>query len=277
MKSYMVTTFLLPSLFAVLGAGVLLASLLAAAENKKNNLMPRNRESISRISASNPPPTCIPGSSDYSVAVAQGTVVPGTDMIPGSHCNNCTNTISLPFSFGLYDRKFTSAIVGSNGVLGFVSNPNPGSPSCLPATVFDYAIFPDWEQMTYRYSVEGKEGGNSNANNTPDVESGVYTSVTGVAPNRIFNIEWRARDYFNVSPINVEVRLYENSPNEQFDIVYNTVNHHGGHAAVGVQKGTGSQYTQFTCLAQGRVGPGVKLTFTLPQCNLPAPSPPPST
>ena len=34
-----------------------------------------------------------------------------------------------------------------------------------------------------------------------------------------------------------------------------------------VQKGAGSQFTQFTCLTQGRVGHGVKLTFALQPCG----------
>lgn len=264
MKSYVVKAILLPGLFAIVGATVLLLPLLAAAKGGVTS-------PIYPTSTNAPMPTCVPGNSDYVIAVAQATIVPGTDMIPGSHCNNCTNIIDLPFSFGLYDRKFTSAIVGSNGVLGFVSNPNPGSPSCLSAGAFSYAIFPDWEQLTYRYSREGQSG-NENA---PTFALGVYTSVTGVAPNRIFNIEWRANDVFNVSPVNMEVRLYENSPNRQFDVVYNRVNHHGGHATVGVQRDTGSQYTQFSCLTQGRIGPGVKLTFTLQPCNA-APPPPTS-
>jgi hypothetical protein len=43
-----------------------------------------------------------------------------------------------------------------------------------------------------------------------------------------------------------------------------------------VQKGAGSQFTQHSCLTQGRVNPGVKLTFTLPRCMPPSPPPPTS-
>jgi hypothetical protein len=208
-----------------------------------------------------PVPTSVSsGGSDYVVSVSTGaTIVPGTTSA-GIDCQfNCTSTITLPFPFTLYDRTFTTAIVGSNGILGFVQNDNPYTTACLPSSGFNYAIVPGWEQMVYRYSEEGPSGAPGESE-TPD--RGVFTSITGNAPNRIFNIEWRARDHFNVSPINFEVRLYENSSNRRFDVVYAQVNHHGGHAVVGVQKDTGSRFTQFSCLAQGQVGPGVQLTFT---------------
>ncbi len=269
MKPYVVRATLLLILFAIVGVVALLVPLLTEVRGPASAAA--QGQATSPTSADAPAPTCVPGNSDYVVAVSQDSLVPGTNMIPGSHCNNCTNAIDLPFSFALYDRKFTTAIVGSNGVLGFLINSNPGTPNCLPAGAFDYAIFPDWEQMTYRYSRDSSEEPSDNGD-TPAFAFGVFTSVTGVAPNRIFNIEWRANDYFNVSPINMEVRLYENSRNRQFDVVYAQVNHHGGHATVGVQKGTGSQYTQFSCLTQGRVGPGVKLTFTLQTCIV---APPP--
>ena len=69
----------------------------------------------------------------------------------GNHCIDCTTTITLPFSFRLYDRTFTSANVSSNGNLQFVSNdPSPDN-VCLPYAPFEYAILPHWDQLyTFR-------------------------------------------------------------------------------------------------------------------------------
>jgi hypothetical protein len=210
-------------------------------------------------------PTACTSGVQYSITrTTEATIVPGTDEI-GIDCQfNCTKTIDLPFPFTLYDRTFTSAIVGSNGVLAFLRNDNPMEPTCLPSAAFDYAIVPDWELLVYRYEPESATGPGSN--DVP-VNAGVWVSVTGVAPNRVFNIEWRAKDRFNVSPVNFEVRLYENSPEGRFDIVYAAVNHHGGHASVGVQMDTGSRWTQFSCLRQGQIERGVQLTFVQNQCG----------
>ena len=57
--------------------------------------------------------------SDYVVTSSTGaTIVPGTVRTPMDCSINCSETIDLPFPFTLYDRTFTTAIVGSNGILG---------------------------------------------------------------------------------------------------------------------------------------------------------------
>ena len=38
---------------------------------------------------------------------------------------------------------------------------------------------------------------------------GIFTSVSGTAPNRIFNIEWRAQYFPGSGSANFELRLYE--------------------------------------------------------------------
>jgi hypothetical protein len=65
-----------------------------------------------------------------------------------------------------------------------------------------------------------------------------------VAPNRIFNIEWRAV-YFsaNTSGANFEVRSYEATGAINF--IYGEVANAGISASVGVQRDTGSAFTQF--------------------------------
>ena len=88
----------------------------------------------------------------------------------------------------------------------------------------------------------------------PGGNCGVFTSVSGTAPNRIFNIEWRTVLFADNSPTqNFEVRLYENGgPNNdlRFDVVIGTLNHGGAdHNYVsGVQGNSGAGFfTQDFC------------------------------
>src|SRR5207253_7279641 len=137
----------------------------------------------------------------YGFTQANATIVPGTNDT-GNHCWNCTTGIVLPFPFQLYDRVFDTAVVDSKGTLQFESNLSNGSNSCLPAAQYNYTIFAEWDN--YHTDLTGQ---------------GIYTSVTGTAPNRIFNIEWRVSQIGEAGFINFEIRLYENSPENRFDLV----------------------------------------------------------
>ena len=81
---------------------------------------------------------------------------------------------------------------------------------------YDYTIFGLWTD--YRTDVVG-DGCSNFATGC-----GIFTSVSGSAPNRIFNIEWRAVYFADTSvTANFEVRLYENDPNKRFDVIFGTV------------------------------------------------------
>jgi len=128
--------------------------------------------------ASTPTPTPTPTVTPCQITITQitGTIVPGTVDI-GNHCDDCVTTISLPFSFTLYDQTFTSVNLSSNGNAQFTTM-DPGGNGCLPWIDHNYTIFPYWEDL---YLVNSGYG--------------IFTSISGVPPNRIFNIEWRAQ-YF---------------------------------------------------------------------------------
>ncbi|HUS16131.1 MAG TPA: S-layer homology domain-containing protein, partial [Chloroflexia bacterium] len=203
------------------------------------------------------PTVCSPATSNYAITQAAGaTVVPATTDT-GLHTDESTTTIALPFAFSLYGQSFTSVIAGSNGTLGFVANSNTWRTSCLPSQEFDYAILPYWQDLHLSNQGGGCPG------------CGIYTAVTGTAPNRVFDIEWRARDYFYTSPVNVEVRLYENSPTGQFDVIYGQVpSGTDQQVTVGVQKGQGFLYTQQVCSSTfGTIANGTRLVFAQPPCN----------
>ncbi|HET6260736.1 MAG TPA: hypothetical protein VFG99_00675, partial [Chloroflexia bacterium] len=225
-------------------------------------------------------PSPTPCTLDYSIIQQSGVqMVPGVNDV-GNHCDNCTTSVGLPFSFKLYEQSYSSAIVGSNGTIGFVSNTNPITNTCFPNPQLNYAILPHWDDLT---------------TNGPGL--GVFTSVSGNAPNRIFYIEWRAARAVPIAasrallqpvvtpstapPVNFVVRLYENSPVQQFDVIYGRVDDLGNGATIGVQRGTGANFTQYACNTSD-IEEGLQLTFLLscgtsvsvtPTSNVPPPPP----
>ena len=76
---------------------------------------------------------------------------------------------------------------------------------CLPWTGHNYTIFPYWDDL---YLVNSGFG--------------IFTSISGTAPNRIFNIEWRAQYFPGSGSANFELRLYEGQ-SSRFDVIYGTV------------------------------------------------------
>jgi hypothetical protein len=202
-------------------------------------------------------PTVCGSSGNYVITVSQGAgIVPGTTDV-GNHTDDGATAINLPFTYFLYGQPFTTANVTSNGQLDFQTADTAFSNACLPDTFASYAIFPHWDDL--RTDITGT------------VPSGIYTSVSGSSPNRIFNIEWRAVYY--ISPtltLNFEVRLYEGQG--RFDVIYGHADQNGSSATVGVQRDTGSQFTQFECNVGG-ISSGLMLTFAQPPCGAPTSTP----
>ena len=186
---------------------------------------------------------------NYVVTTTTGvSIVPGTTDI-GNHCDDCvTNGVSMPFAFTFYDQTFTSVNISSNGNLQFSSSHNDTS-SCA---AFDgiNVIAPGWTDLWTAGTGAGQ---------------GVFTSVSGSFPNRIFNIEWRVTYCCgdNGPPtVNFEARLYEGE--QRIDFIYGA---NSGVNGVGVQRDTGSQFTSVGC----GVAPasGTQYTFRPADCVTP--------
>jgi hypothetical protein len=199
-----------------------------------------------------PTPTPCPGD-QYTITPGTDTIVPGDTDI-GSVCDDCDTLVTLPFPFQLYTTVYTSVNVSSNGRLDFVVPNEPGGfvTSCLPAPPnvgpYDFTIFGLWHDM--RTDIVG-----AGCANFPGGVCGIYTSVSGTEPNRIFNIEWRTVDFAdNNQTENFQVRLYENDPTRRFDVVYGTLN--------------GITDPLFTAGVQGLGDAGF---FTEDFCNVPPP------
>jgi hypothetical protein len=236
--------------FALMAAMVL--NLLLAAPQRAQIRSEVEQTKIKRNQRKALEPTGAPvTAANYLVAQSTGTVAPGATPVTGFTCaspvpgDDCTATVALPFSYTFYDLAFSSVNVSTNGHLQFNSNV-PGLPldACLPLTTYSYAILAHHGDLTI--------GG---------ANEGIFTSVSGSAPNRIFNIEWRASQLSGLTgSLNFEIRLYEGQA--RFDIVYGTVPGAGRMATVGAQQGTGATMTEFECFGSNTLRNGQLLIFT---------------
>ena len=193
-----------------------------------------------------PTVTPTPSCTQYTITDGTDTIVPG-DADTGNHGDDVDTPVTLPFPFTLYDQTFTSVNVSSNGRLDFVVPNEPGGfvTNCLPAPPnigpYDFTVFPVWEDMRTDFGLSG-------CASFPGGNCGVFTSVTGTAPNRIFNIEWRTVLFAdNSSTQNFEARLYENDPNLKFEIIIGTLNPGADHNYVSGVQGADGCFTQDFC------------------------------
>jgi hypothetical protein len=222
----------------------------------------------------------------YTVQGCQYVITQGTDRIVagdtniGNNCDECDTPIPLPFNFQLYGTTYAGVNVSSNGRLDFVNANEPGGfiTACLPSPPnyftglpYDNTIFALWQDLRTdaQPGCASFHGG----------ECGVFTSVTGSAPNRIFNIEWRAVAYTdNTAPQNFEVRLYENDPNQRFDVIFGTLTApiYAERQWVSGVQGDGNLgfYTEDFCVCPPDSGPqNVSRTYMLTPCATPSPTP----
>src|SRR5205807_158730 len=198
---------------------------------------------------STPTPVCTP---NYTITARSGARLPGKTDI-GNHCDDCNNNIALPFPVTPYNQTFNSVNASSNGNLQFLSNDSTFTNTCLPYFAFNFAILPHWDDLR-----------------TDGAGEGVFTLLTGPPGSQTFYIEWRTHYFSGAGTANFEVVLHENSTN--FEVIYGVVTQGGSSATVGVQRDTGSQFTQFECNTGGLTS-GLQLLFTEPPCGTPTPTP----
>lgn len=205
--------------------------------------------STSTVTASATPGCTL--TNNYLVAASTGaTMVPANNYVPGSTCNGCVVNIPLPFTYSFYDTPYSSVNVSSRGNLQFNTSDPTGNETCLPAAAFGDAINAYWDNI------------NTNINDT----MGVFTSVTGEAPNRVFNIRWAGGYVANDAVVNLEVRLYEGQP--RFEIIYGNVTRRGFSSTIGVQSGgPNTRFTQYSCNTHGAIESGTRLVFDRRSCT----------
>jgi len=192
----------------------------------------------------------------YVINQISGSIVPGTTDI-GNHGDDTVTTIALPFSYTLYDQTFTSINLSSNGNAQFTTTDTTFTNQCLPWITHNYTIFPYWDDL---YLVNSGFG--------------IFTSISGSAPNRIFNIEWRAQYFPGSGSAGFELRLYEGQL--RFDVIYGTLTNGNTSATAGVQRDN-TFFTQYFCNGSGGAATGGQSYFYIPPpCPTPTPSATPS-
>src|ERR1051326_964804 len=202
-----------------------------------------------------------PPQNHYNITQIGGSIVPGTTDT-GNHTDDGTTFVSLPFSYSLYDQTYTGINVDSDGTAQFVGPISQFGNTCLPWTSHSYLMFPYWDDLR-------TDAGSWTCTPGP---CGIFTSVSGSAPNRIFNIEWRTV-YYNAGSgsgnANFELRLYEGQ--SRFDVIYGTVTNTNSSATAGVQKND-TTFDQYFCSGSGGPATGGQ-SYVLQSCGTPSPTP----
>src|SRR5438034_1010133 len=199
----------------------------------------------------------------YVITQIGGSIVPGTTDT-GNHGDDTVTTIALPFTYTTYDQSFNSINLSSNGNAQFTTTDTAFTNVCpLPWLNHNYTIFPYWDDL--RTDNLGWAGCAA----YPNGLCGVFTSVTGSPPNRIFNIEWRAVYFANTAGhANHELRLYEGQVH--FDVIYGTVDLGNSSATAGVQR-SDTAFDQYFCNGSGGQATGGQ-SYIITPCGTPTPT-----
>lgn len=190
----------------------------------------------------------------YAVTTATGqTITGGTTSVGNAGDDVVTSGVPLPFAFNFNGSAFNAINLSSNGNAQFTSTNTAFTNQCpLPLAAMNNLIAPYWDDQR-----------------TDRANGGIFTSVTGSAPNRVFNVEWRTVTFSTPeTALSYEMRLYETTNVVEFvyaNVTGNATNANGSSATVGLQKGTGataSDITQFSCNTANSIPNGLKVTFT---------------
>ena len=190
----------------------------------------------------------------YITTAGTGTITPG-DTDAGNHCDDCYSSILLPFPVSVYGQTFTTANATSNGALELIGNSAPYTHGCV--------TLPNgfWNMAILAYQGDLRTDQQAGCAGFPGGNCGIFTSVTGTAPNRQFNVEWRVVDYADTTaPANFEVVFYENYQSF-FDIFYGATSDNGSDETSGVQASVIGPATTFSCGA-GTLTSGLRVTYT---------------
>ena len=94
--------------------------------------------------------------------------------------------MALPFPVTFYDRTYTDADVSTAGNLQFITSDNSQQSCPMPYPLLGPSMLPYWSnffETSWSYPCQMAYG----------ADCGVFTTLSGTAPNRTFKIEWRAR------------------------------------------------------------------------------------
>jgi hypothetical protein len=187
--------------------------------------------------AATPSPTECPLT--YTYTVLSGSPMTATDLLAGSQCSRCIVPVNLPFPFTYYGQTYNSVNIASQGNLQFTTTYTSASSCPFPYPLLGPAIMPYWQDYVNTYW----PGIGDPCLMYLGQACGVYTSTSGIAPDRIFNVQWLG--VFagsNHELVNFEARLHETTG--IIDYTYGFGIWYG--AVIGVQNGA-AQFTTYSC------------------------------
>ncbi len=217
------------------------------------------------IETPSPTATIVCVGTTYQIVPTSGaTMIPATNDI-GNHCDDCVTNVNLPFPVAVYGTPYTSANVGSNGLLDFNSTQaNIYTTNCLPVQSnnpqFASTLFPYYDDL--RTDIQ-------------PATHGIYSSTIGTAPNRQFVLEWHTTYFFSdTAETNFEVILNENSP--VISVIYgqNATEAEGANPSTGIQLNLG-QYSAYSCHTD--IPAGTRVDYVPTSCETPTLTPVPPT
>lgn len=206
-----------------------------------------------------------PAATNYTIATDNGVgTISGGALVAGSRDDDARLAVSAfpaGFAFSLYGTPITSLYASTNGVLSFNGNGGTSAAATnapLPTGEFTTAsLFALWDDLDMSASVA--TGG------------GIYTQENGVAPNRSFDIEWRAKRYQTGGTLGAPtmvfmIRLHETT--NLVEVFYTTLTGNNGgangsSATAGIQTvaPVGTTFTQFSSNTAS-LSAGQRLSYT---------------
>ena len=184
-----------------------------------------------------PTPTPVGAQCDtYITRISNGVIITATNLVPGSRGDDVTAPIVFPFPVVFYNVPRTGAVVSSNGNLQFTSNNTDFNNACLPVPTMNDLVAPFWDDLRTDQTTA----------------QGIFTDVLGTAPNRQFVVQWVGCLYSSAgciagSDVNFEVGWSEANPGVMQMVYGLTGGNNGLSATSGVQRDTGSAFTQVSC------------------------------
>jgi hypothetical protein len=173
---------------------------------------------------------------NYNVTKSTGASITTGTTDTGLHTDDGTATLTLPFSFTIYDTAYTTLKLCSNGNLQFTTNQSATSGN-VPNASHGTAIFALFSDQVTSYNPSGPNG--------------IFSLTTGTTPNRVYTLEFRTSMYSQTTGrFYYNLILYEASPTH-FDFIYGTWNGLGTKpsGSIGVQRENGANMPiQFTAI-----------------------------
>jgi Subtilase family len=203
----------------------------------------------------------LPPSPNYSFTSSTGGTITNTGtLVPSSQDDDVMVTVTTPFAFSIYGNSVASGTnirVSTNGNIQFLSAGGSSTVNNAPLPSSAFAantsiVSPYWDDLDMRTSIV--TGG------------GIYSEVVGVAPNRTWKLEWRARHFVTNQTLGAPdtvFAVYFSEGSDNFEYVYAATGAgafaSGLSATVGVQAtNSGTSFTQFSHNTSS-LSPGLRL------------------